>query len=105
MLKNKGDNLVASFLNSKGRIFVNTFIYAENENDVLLETHSALAADLKRHLTLYKLRSKISITNTDYQVLFSPNNSLSESDNHVIVKVTDPRVTDLGFRIIKTGML
>ncbi len=96
--------MVASFLNSKGRIFANTFIYAENENDVLLDAHSALAADLKRHLMLYKLRSKVSIASTDYQVQFSTTvNGSSDDENNAVVKVFDPRITELGIRTIKTG--
>jgi len=103
-LATKGDCLAASFLTSKGRIFANTFLYLENNDDILVDVHTALAADLKRHLTLYKLRSKVTISSPNYGVWFQPHSATdTASQQNIILKTSDPRITDFGYRIIKSA--
>jgi len=80
-------------------------MYLENDDEILLDVHNASAADLKRHLTVYKLRSKVNISSSKYGIWFQPNGSSAAGESqgtNTILTCPDPRVTDLGHRIIKS---
>src|SRR5258708_38191741 len=69
-----GDRAVYSaFLTPQGR-FLHDFFLIEREGAFLLDCEAARAADLKRRLTLYKLRSKVTLAEAtaEWQVFFPP---------------------------------
>lgn len=110
-LKNTGDCLPTAFLTSKGRIFANAFVYmgkSPENNDMVVETDSALVTDLKKYLTMYKLRAKATIKNTEYNVYYDRNTSevekvqLLNAEDNVVVASADPRIPQYGTRIVQT---
>jgi len=75
-LVRKNDSIAASFLNTKGRIMADTILYytptvnpdgkpQTPENDVILiEVQSEMYKDLFNTMFIYKLRSKVKVTET-----------------------------------------
>lgn len=104
-LKNAGDCLPTSFLTSKGRIFTNAFIYqlpSEGLQDILLEVNSKMHAELKRYLSMYKLRAKANIKALPYQGYLATTDEVpSKSANHIVASI-DPRVKSYGVRIVES---
>eukprot|EP01038_Epipyxis_sp_PR26KG_P008349 gene8349-11294_t len=110
MLKLHGDCIAGSFLTTKGRILVNTFIYllddtisdfitnnyieplsfhsilsahAGQASSFIIEFETDLTNDIRNHLTAYKLRSKIEIKQVDLQCLsiINTNDSQNSPEN------------------------
>ena len=83
--------LYAALLSPQGK-FLADFLLAEDGETVLLDADAALADDLEKRLSLYKLRSKVEITRCDMPVTCgigpAPQGALA-----------DPRHADLGWRL------
>lgn len=101
-----------AFLTSKGRIFTNAFIYqlpSEGLQDILVEVNNQMHAELKRYLSVYKLRAKANIKALSYQGYLDTNgdaNSLLQNANseiNTVVAAVDPRVHEYGVRIIRSA--
>ncbi|CAD0203808.1 unnamed protein product [Chrysodeixis includens] len=107
-------SMYAMFLNSKGRILYDTLIHKwEDENVFMIECDHSVLALLKKHLQMYKLKRKVEIgdisSNFQLWALTIPPNALQvdleyttdTSDiQHNISMYKDPRLEDLGYRII-----
>ncbi|KAF4523772.1 hypothetical protein B566_EDAN013600 [Ephemera danica] len=92
------------FLNTKGRVLYDSIVYhPPRENDVFyVECDADASPALQRHLKLYRVRKKIDIedignTNTIW-VAYGETGIESKNDDLFIVR--DPRLKDLGYRII-----
>eukprot|EP01031_Cornospumella_fuschlensis_P037190 gene37190-45142_t len=98
-----------AFLTPKGRIFATAILHnvtpdANADTSLLLETHQAHINDLKRHLTLYKLRSKVKIESTTYQVAIGTPENMQAAN--ALTYNEDPRSASLGVRaIVEQGSL
>ena len=68
VLKKRGDAIAAAFLNTKGRIIADAVIVdnsisgEKDAESVILEVNKALLDSLVKHLTIYKLRSKVALS-------------------------------------------
>lgn len=106
-LKQPGDSLAVSFLNNKGRIFSNAFLYltsneSTNENKIIIEANSKLIPDLYKYLNMYKLKSKVALKLVNYSLCFETNATeiTTNADSQLVVATRDPRVPGLGVRYI-----
>lgn len=92
----------AGLLSPQGKILFDFFI-ARAADGFLLETAAAMAADLVTRLAMYRLRAKVQIADRsgDMRVLVvwgvAP---ASLGPTHGTVAFTDPRVAELGLRIL-----
>lgn len=92
--------LYAAFLTNKGRILADVMLYdgggeAETKSDeILLEVSTAQKAQVAKHLKMYKMRSDVTITETDLSV------SLSEGTTGG----RDPRLTNGQRRFVGSGV-
>ncbi len=92
--------LYAALLSSQGK-FLHDFFLVQQEGRVILDGEKHRLADLKQRLALYKLRSKVTIESLPESegvvaVWGSLALGLHGSDNIVI----DPRMPELGFRLV-----
>ena len=108
-----GDRAVYSaFLTPQGR-FLHDFFLIEREGAFLLDCEAARAADLKRRLTLYKLRSKVTLAeaSAEWQVFVAWGDGAAQSfglDQEPGAAVAfaggiafiDPRLQRLGVRLL-----
>lgn len=96
-----GDFLSAVFLNTKGRIIADSTIHEISNSEstaVLLETPSSVFDDLFKHLSMYKLRSKIQMTE------IKESNSLFPHTKSVIVSSNDESNSDT-YRYVRSRYL
>jgi len=104
-LKNPGDALAAALLTPKGRILAPIIIYlkssAESGDNILVEVHKKSVAEIQRYLTMYRLRSKVTIKPIGVQctVHLEP----SEMVVQPMLAVKDPRSDILGTRILSSN--
>ncbi|XP_065338584.1 putative transferase CAF17 homolog, mitochondrial [Cloeon dipterum] len=102
-------SMYCMFLNTKGRVIFDSIIYGESKESFLVECDKKAEAVLKKHLTMYKVRRKIGIETCDYPVLAAFGTSVEESvkalakENSSLVICRDPRIKQLGFRILLKG--
>lgn len=106
-------SMYAMFLNNKGRVLFDTLVYKwQNQHSFLLECDDSVLALLKKHLKIYKLRSAVQIedVNEDLTVWallpsqdFNPDLKLASENKVNIYK--DPRLADLGYRVISPTSL
>ncbi|XP_023935931.1 putative transferase CAF17 homolog, mitochondrial [Bicyclus anynana] len=98
-------SVYAMFLNNKGRVLYDTLIHKWGaESSFLIECDRKLITILQRHLKLYKLKRKVDIEdiNKDYSIYaLIALNAPDISDDKINV-YKDPRLTDLGYRIISS---
>lgn len=104
------DCIAATFLSTKGRVLADTFLhYSTNEYGVpkmLIETHSVHADAIKRLLSVYKLRSNVTISSqTNMKSIFIHGSNLTDQlevavRSNSIAYAADPRVEGLGVRAI-----
>ncbi|MEM1053649.1 MAG: folate-binding protein [Pseudomonadota bacterium] len=80
----------AALLSAQGKAMFDFFVWADDE-DLLLDCEAAVADDLAKRLSLYRLRRKISIGRDE-------NLSLHWSIEPRDAAKTDPRLSDLGHR-------
>ncbi len=64
----ENDILYAAILTPQGKYLADFFLVADRDGGVLVDVAAPLASDLLRRLTLYKLRSKISLEQIDMPV-------------------------------------
>ena len=99
------------FLNASGRALYDVVFYKlEGSGETpsfAVECDSSAISDLVKHLQMFKLRAKVDISNAvEYEpwVLFSPSGfaELKEpsTNSDILVLVTDPRLKELGFRVV-----
>eukprot|EP01032_Pedospumella_encystans_P008751 gene8751-10353_t len=104
-LKSPGDALAAALLTPKGRILAPIIMYlkssAESGDNILVEVHKKNAAEIQRYLTIYRLRSKVTIKPIGVQctVHLEP----SEVVVQPMLAVKDPRSDILGTRILSSN--
>jgi folate-binding protein YgfZ len=108
-LQKDGDCIAAAFLTPKGRILADTILHYRNleqKPSVLIEVDQACFADLKRYLTMYKLKSQISIKVPNYSVFVDSESTSPDSvakvaqQANVVFASVDPRSTSIGTRIL-----
>ena len=102
--------MYAMFLNSNGRVLYDVIFYkCESTDEVpsfLVECDKSASQDIMKHLKTYKLRAKVNISGVEDLVpwvVFSSKNPFdlkkaSNPDVHTAVK--DPRLGELGFRVV-----
>lgn len=121
-------SIYALFLNIKGRVMFDTLIYKIHDDNLFyLECDSDVEPNLKKHLTMYRLRKQVDIKpmNEDIKVwtVFNPTSSEKSQEiinsklegqifpcggqynksRKIIDKILvyeDPRLSDLGLRIL-----
>jgi folate-binding protein YgfZ len=95
--------LHAGLLSPQGKILFDFFVYRAPEG-FLVETARAMAADLVRRLSMYKLRAKVAIedASSDFTVavLWGGALAASASDRPGPLVAPDPRHPDLGLRLL-----
>ena len=105
---NNQQSLFAMFLNSKGRILFDTFIYCipGETNEYFLECDKAVISDLIKHLKTYKLRANVNIEDASKDVeawvLFCEDGfeHIDMICNNNILATKDPRLEQLCIRMI-----
>ncbi|XP_059472577.1 putative transferase CAF17 homolog, mitochondrial isoform X2 [Neocloeon triangulifer] len=105
-LEEGAPSMYCMFLNTKGRVIFDSIIYQENQGSLLVECDTRAEVQLKKHLTVYKVRRKIVIESCGFPVYGAFGDNAEESvqkltkGNENLVACRDPRVKELGFRII-----
>lgn len=119
-LSNNLSSLYAMFLNSKGRVLYDSIIYRIDSKKYFVECEETLAHSLEKHLKMYRLRRKVDVFLNNYQIhvifddrYFSEilknkrsscdlkqNLDISILDNPSLKIFRDPRVSQLGYRIL-----
>jgi len=109
-LEEGATSMFTMFLNTKGRVLFDSIVYTESkENSFLLECDKAAEQSLKKHLTIYKVRRKINIEDVGATVYAAFGDAAEENVDVFLKKYTnlvacrDPRIKDLGFRLIVHG--
>lgn len=82
----------AALLSAQGKAMFDFFVWAEGQ-DILIDCEAAVANDLVKRLSLYRLRRKIAIERDES--LF-----VHWSGDNVEGAVADPRLSELGYRWI-----
>lgn len=108
-------SLYAMFLNKNGRVLYDAIVYRPDlaANTYLIECDRQIDVDLQKHLKVFRVRKKIDIDilpsrERSVWVAFAPNTEdpspllLPRNTDNLFV-VNDPRVRQLGCRIITTG--
>lgn len=89
----------AALLTPQGKFLHDMLVVGGEDGSLLLDVAVERAGDLKRRLTLYKLRSKVDIEALDWQgfALFGSETAPQLSGDAVLFR--DPRVPALGWRL------
>jgi folate-binding protein YgfZ len=92
----------AGLLSPQGKILFEFFV-ARAGDGFLLETARDKAADLAKRLLMYRLRAKATIADasTDYRLLVAWGKSAGQVVPRGIVSYADPRLADLGTRLLQ----
>ncbi|AZG77583.1 YgfZ/GcvT domain-containing protein [Methylocystis rosea] len=95
-----GEARYAALLTPQGKILFDFLVFAAGEGGYLLDCPLALAADLEKRLNIYKLRSKVTVTNRsgDLEAIAFPDSTEAPKVEAVVI-AADPR-GPLGFRAI-----
>ena len=91
-----GEVTFAALLTPQGKIIADFFI-TPHDSGVFLDTPQTYASDLKKRLMMYKLREKITITQTDLAV-YAAWDGLGDDAQ------IDPRLPALGHRILAESL-
>ncbi|XP_047537233.1 putative transferase CAF17 homolog, mitochondrial [Vanessa atalanta] len=100
-------SMYAMFLNTKGRVMYDTLIHKwDNDESFLIECDKKLVNVLQKHLKIFKLKRKINIEDVDksfimWALIHPETDKIHDSTSNVNI-YKDPRLADLGFRIIST---
>ena len=90
-----------ALLTPQGKILFDFFVVANGENRWLLDCAASRAADLVKRLTLYRLRAKVEIVGRpDLAVGAMWNDGDTIASQTDAILYPDPRLHDLGFRMI-----
>ncbi|KYO51333.1 folate-binding protein YgfZ [Tistrella mobilis] len=102
----EGRACYGALLTPQGKILHDLIVARADDNRLLVECATGLAADLIRRLTLYKLRAKVKIApaaGLAVAVAFGPGvqdaGPVVEGDGNDVLQVPDPRGTGLGLRL------
>ncbi|KAJ3325471.1 ccr4 associated factor [Boothiomyces sp. JEL0866] len=87
--------LFTAFLNPKGRILMDAFIYKTN-NDYIVEVDSSAVDSLMMHLQKYILRSKVKLNPLNFNVYQSWKQPADSSS----IILPDPRNHQMGYRVL-----
>ena len=82
----------AALLSAQGKAMFDFFVWAEGQ-DILLDCEAAVANDLVKRLSLYRLRRKIAIERDESLFVHWSGDTVEGS-------VADPRLSELGYRWI-----
>lgn len=98
-------SIYSLFLNKSGRVLYDAVIYGgESETELFVESDSAVAQDLRKHMMIYRIRRKISIdlVNDEYSVwaAFGGEDQEENPVNLPAGSSRDPRVKEFGSRIL-----
>ncbi|MGB5084310.1 MAG: folate-binding protein [Methylocystis silviterrae] len=90
----------AALLTPQGKILFDFLVFAAGEGGYLLDCPLALSADLEKRLNIYKLRSKVTVTNRsgEFDAIAFPDSTEAPKVEAVAI-AADPR-GPLGFRAI-----
>ena len=91
-----GSAIFTSLLTPQGKILFDFFV-VDNGDDFLIDCHGDAAPALKKRLTLYKLRAKVSVEIDDALCVTTSADALSADDG---VAFVDPRLATMGWRAI-----
>jgi folate-binding protein YgfZ len=97
----------AALLTPQGR-FLNEMFVADGGNDtLLLETERERAPGLAKKLSLYRLRSKVTVEDRspamEVAAVFGASEAALPTLPDVVVGFTDPRLPELGYRLLAPG--
>ncbi|XP_072930023.1 putative transferase CAF17 homolog, mitochondrial [Epargyreus clarus] len=102
-------SMYAMLLNNKGRVLFDTLIHKwEADNSFIIECDKDIAAQMQKHLKLYKLKRLVEINDINEELrlwVLTKDSSESKSKLKDIAVYKDPRLTDLGFRIISPAQM
>lgn len=107
-LSKEPSGIYALFLNKAGRILYDSIIYKAPTPDpemetFLIECDSSIAANLAKHLKLYRVRKKIDISISDEHDLWSYHGNAEElPSSKDLLQIIDPRLADIGSRIVSS---
>jgi len=95
-----GEARFAALLTPQGKILFDFLVFVTGDGGYLLDCPLALAADLQKRLNIYKLRSKLTVTNRsdELEAIAFPDESQAPKVEAVAI-AADPR-GPLGFRAI-----
>jgi folate-binding protein YgfZ len=99
----EGRAIYAALLTPQGKILFEFFVVAHGEDRWLLDCAASGAADLTKRLSLYRLRAKVEIApQPDLAVaaVWNGDGMIAAKTDGVVFP--DPRLSDLGLRIIGT---
>ena len=97
-----GRAIWAALLTPQGRWLAEFFIFSDGER-LLLDCEAALAADLARRLSRYRLRSAVQIAPASLQVYAAWNGTPELPEG--VIAAPDPRLPEAGWRILAEGAL
>lgn len=99
--------LFTAFLNSKGKVIHDAIIYKpENKHQYLVECDASSLEALQVHMSMCRKSSRVSVRSVENELniwaVYSPDGeSVEEMDlGEDILVCVDPRITDLGLRIL-----
>jgi folate-binding protein YgfZ len=98
-----GHAVYAGLLTPQGKILFDFFALANGEDRWLLDCGASRAGDLVKRLSLYRLRAKVEILpRSDLAVAAAWNEGGTIAAKTDVVMFPDPRLRDLGIRMIGT---
>ena len=96
----------AHFLNVQGRILCDTLIHRSSNQTYLVECDVHIKDDLIAHIRKYRLRKKVDVADvsSEYDIVSVRGiDQLFVSLDEVVIYGIDPRVKDLGLRVVVSG--
>jgi tRNA-modifying protein YgfZ len=96
-----GEARFAALLTPQGKILFDFLVFAMGDGRYLLDCPLSLAGDLEKRLNMYKLRSKLTVTNrSDALEAFAFFDSPERPRVEAIALAPDPRAATLGWRAL-----
>jgi tRNA-modifying protein YgfZ len=93
-----GDGIYAALLTPQGKLLFEFFLVETAPERILIDIAENRAADLLKRLTLYRLRAKLTLEKTELAVAACWNGDPPRDEQ--VVAVRDPRLAELGWRLI-----
>lgn len=100
-LRENSNSCATAFLNPRGRLLFAALIHRPHQNHYLIDTERMLIPHLIKHLTHYRLRAKLHISDESHHHAvwsFVNTPSVSPDEHHFVF--SDPRLHNLGLRAI-----
>lgn len=105
-------SMFTMFLNNAGRVLYDSIIYRTPDRDTfIIECDREVSNELRKHLRLYRVRRKINVDCVNDElspwIIFNPEQGSqlpkfeSTADSNTILSSPDPRLKQLGVRIIQ----